>query len=132
MFGREPRLPTETKQAKITLSKPNNYYELIQKSRKILKKCAKANMEYQNQLTKARFDQNRPDPKYFIDQLVLVKVLDKKSKLQEKFEGPSRIIEQKGPATFIVKLEDPDQDSNPEYTKQVTTPDLAPVYIRTI
>ncbi|CAF1045914.1 unnamed protein product [Didymodactylos carnosus] len=62
MFGREFRLPIETKQAKITLSKPNNYYELIQKSRKILKKCAKANMEYQNQLTKKRFDQSRPDP----------------------------------------------------------------------
>ncbi|CAF1223047.1 unnamed protein product [Didymodactylos carnosus] len=52
MFGREPRLPIETKQAKITLSKPNNYYELIQKSREILKKCTKANMEYQNQLTR--------------------------------------------------------------------------------
>ncbi len=55
---------------------------------------------------------------------------NKSSKLQEKYEGPYRIIAQKGPSTFIVKIEDPDGDFNPTYTKQVTTSDMKQVFSR--
>ncbi|CAF1688895.1 unnamed protein product, partial [Didymodactylos carnosus] len=41
-------------------------------------------------LAKLRFDTNRPDPQYEIGDLVLIKVLDKSSKLKEQFEGPYR------------------------------------------
>ncbi|CAF1638547.1 unnamed protein product, partial [Didymodactylos carnosus] len=67
-------------------------------------------------LAKQRFDKNRPDPQYEIGELVLIKVLDKSSKFQEQFEGPYRITEQKGPATFVVKIEDPEQDDNNLYS----------------
>ena len=62
--------------------------------------------------------------------LVLIRVINKSSKFQEKYEGPYRIIAQKGPSTFIVQVEDPDSDHNPNYTKQVTTSDMKPIFDR--
>ena len=40
------------------------------------------------------------------------------------------LLIKKGPSTFVVKIEDPDDNQNPDYTKQVTTADLKPVYAR--
>ncbi|CAF3614543.1 unnamed protein product [Rotaria sp. Silwood1] len=37
---------------------------------------------------------------------------------------------EKEPSTFIVKIEDPDSDHNPNYTKQVITSDMKPIFIR--
>ncbi|CAF3596234.1 unnamed protein product, partial [Rotaria sp. Silwood2] len=51
---------------------------------------------------------------------------------QEQFEGPYRIIEQKGPSTFVVKIESPEEDDNPDYVKQVTTCDMKHVITRDI
>ncbi|CAF5143486.1 unnamed protein product, partial [Rotaria sp. Silwood1] len=73
---------------------------------------------------------NRPDPKYIKGDLVLVRVINRTSKFQEKYEGSYRVIDQKGPSTFIVKLEDPDSDHNPNCTKQVTTSDMKHIFIR--
>ncbi|CAF1675418.1 unnamed protein product, partial [Didymodactylos carnosus] len=49
-----------------------------------------------------------------------------------QFEGPYRITEQKDPETFVVKIEDPEQDDNADYTKQVTTCDMKHVIVRDI
>jgi hypothetical protein len=130
MFGRENQLLMDPQQMKISLSKPNQYYEKMKQTRKIIIDHAKWNIQYQSKLAKIRYDRNRPDPLYHINDLVLIRVVNKTSKLQEKYEGPYRIIDQKGPSTFIVKIEDPDSDHNPNYTKQVTTSDMKPVFIR--
>ncbi|CAF4639140.1 unnamed protein product, partial [Didymodactylos carnosus] len=119
MFGREPQPLMERKQLKIQLSKPNEYWDVIRRSRLLFQQVATANAQHKNSLAKLRFDTNRSDPQYEIGDLVLIKVLDKSSKLEEQFEGPYRITEQKGPATFVVKLEDPEEDDNPNFTKQV-------------
>ena len=120
----------DPQQMKISLSKPNQYYEKMKQARKVIIDHAKWNIQYQSKLAKIRYDRNRPDPVYHINDLVLVRVVNKTSKLQEKYEGPYRIIDQKGPSTFIVKIEDPDSDYNSNYTKQVTTSDMKPVFIR--
>ena len=130
MYGRESQLLMDPKQLKTSLSKPNVYYEKFKQSRKMIMDHAKSNTQYQNKLAKIRYDRNRPDPIYHIDDLVLVRIINKTSKLEEKYEGPYRIIDKKGPSTFIVKIEDPDDNQNPDYIKQVTTSDLKPVYAR--
>ncbi|CAF1370955.1 unnamed protein product [Rotaria sordida] len=130
MFGRENLLLMDPRQMKISFSKQNQYYEKVKRARKIIIDHAKLNIQHQSKLAKIRYDRNRPDPIYHIDDLVLIRVINKASKLQEKYEGPYRIIDQKGPSTFIVKIEDPDNDYNPNYTKQVTTSDMKPIFIR--
>jgi hypothetical protein len=128
MFGRENLLLMDPKQMKVSLSKPNQYYEEVKKSRQMIIDYAKLNIQRQDTLTKIRYDKNRPDPQYNIMDLVLVRAVNKSSKLKEKYEGPYRIIAQKGPSTFIVKIEDPDDDHNPNFTKQVTTSDMKPIF----
>ncbi|CAF1373184.1 unnamed protein product, partial [Didymodactylos carnosus] len=41
-------------------------------------------------------------------------------------------LDLKSPATFVVKLEDPEEDDNPNFTKQVTTCDMKRVITRDI
>jgi hypothetical protein len=132
MFGREPQPLMDRKQLKVRLSKPNVYWDAIKQSRLLFQQIATTNAQHQNWLTKQRYDKNRPNPQYEIGELVLIKVLDKLSKLQEQFEGPYRIIKQKGPSTFVVKIENPEEDDNPDYTKQVTTCDMKPIITRNI
>ncbi|CAF4532781.1 unnamed protein product [Rotaria sp. Silwood1] len=97
MFGRENLLLMDPKQMKVSLSKPNQYYEKAKRVRKILIDHAKLNIRHQSELAKIRYDRNRPDPIYHINDLVLIRVINKVSKLQEKYEGPYRIIDQKDP-----------------------------------
>ena len=104
--------------------KPNEYYDKVKKSRKLIIDYAQSTIQHQRTLSKKRFDTNRPDPQYRKGDLVLIRVINRTSKFQEKYEGSYRILDQKGPSTYIVKLEDPDNEDNPSYTKQVTTADM--------
>ncbi|CAF4090667.1 unnamed protein product [Adineta steineri] len=130
MFGRENMLLMDPKQLKISLSKPNLYYEKMKQSRKIIIDYSRMNIQNRMKQAKSRYDQNRPDPTYNINDLVLLRVINRASKLQEKFEGPYRIIDKKGPSTFIVQIEDPNGEENPNYIKQVTVSDMKHVWIR--
>ncbi|CAF3314989.1 unnamed protein product [Rotaria sp. Silwood2] len=132
MFGREPQPLMDRKQLKVRLSRPNAYWDVVRRSRLLFQQIATANALHQNSLAKTRFDKNRPNPQYHIGELVLIKVMDKSSKFQEQFEGPYRIIEQKGPSTFVVKIESPEEDDNPDYVKQVTICDMKNVITRDI
>ncbi|CAF3782340.1 unnamed protein product [Rotaria sp. Silwood1] len=132
MFGREPQPLMDRKQLKVRLSRPNAYWDVVRRSRLLFQQIATANALHQNSLAKTRFDKNRPNPQYHIGELVLIKVMDKSSKLQEQFEGPYRIIEQKGPSIFVVKIESPEEDDNPDYVKQVTICDMKHVITRDI
>lgn len=128
MFGRRNQDLMDPKQFKVVLSKPNDYFQRVKRSRKILLDHAKSNIQYHSQLAKCRYDENRPDPQYDINDLVWVRIHGGTSKLEEKYEGPYRIIERKGPATFIVQIENPEEDFNPNYTRQVTTSDIKMIY----
>ncbi|CAF3617385.1 unnamed protein product [Rotaria socialis] len=128
MFTRENQLIMDPKQVKISLMKPNEYCEKAKQSRVLILNHVKLNIKHQHQLAKTRYDKNRPDPKYVKGDLVLVRVINRTSKFQEKFEGPYRVINQIGPATFIVKIENPDSDENTNYTKQVTTADMKHIF----
>jgi transposase InsO family protein len=62
MFGRENLLLMDPKQMKVSLSKPNEYYEKVKQSRKFIIDYAKVNIEHRNKLAKLRYNKNRPDP----------------------------------------------------------------------
>ncbi|CAF3848525.1 unnamed protein product [Rotaria magnacalcarata] len=126
MFTRENQLIMDPKKMKISLMKPNEYYEKAKQSRVLFFNHVKLNIKHQ--LVKTRHDKNRPDPKYVKGDLVLVRVIIRTSKFQEKFEGPYRITNQIGSVTFIVKIENLDNDENTNYTKQVTTADMKHIF----
>ncbi|CAF4034620.1 unnamed protein product [Rotaria magnacalcarata] len=128
MFTRENQLIMDPKKMKISLMKPNEYYEKAKQSRVLFFNHVKLNIKHLHQLVKTRHDKNRPDPKYVKGDLVLVRVIIRTSKFQEKFEGPYRITNQIGSATFIVKIENLDNDENTNYTKQVTTADMKHIF----
>ncbi|CAM4836395.1 unnamed protein product [Rotaria magnacalcarata] len=130
MFTRESQLLMDPKQLKVSLMKPNEYYDKVKKSRKLIIDYAQSTIQHQRILAKKRFDTNRPDPQYRTNDLILIRVINRTSKFQEKYEGPYRILDQKGPSTFIVKLEDPDSEDNPSYTKQVTTADMKHILVQ--
>ncbi|CAF4247827.1 unnamed protein product [Rotaria magnacalcarata] len=130
MFTRESQLLMDPKQLKVSLMKPNEYYDKVKKSRKLIIDYAQSTIQHQRILAKKRFDTNRPDPQYRTNDLILIRVINRTSKFQEKYEGPYRILDQKGPSTFIVKLEDPDNEDNPSYTKQVTTADMKHILVQ--
>ncbi|CAF3652818.1 unnamed protein product [Rotaria sp. Silwood1] len=110
--------------------KPNQYYDKVKQTRKLILNHVELNTEHQTKSAKSLYDKNRSDPKYIKDDLVLLRVINRKSKFQNKYEGPYQNIDQKGPSTFIVKLEDSDNDHNPNYTKQVITSDTKHIFIR--
>lgn len=128
MFTRENQLLMDPKQLKVSLMKPNQYYDKVKHARKLIIDQVKQRIQQCSKSAKKRYDLNRPDPIYQKNDLVLIRVVNKKSKWQEKFEGPYRVIDQIGPATFIVRIENPDNDMNPQYTKQVTTADMKHVF----
>lgn len=129
MFTRDTQLLMDPKQLKVSLTKPNQYYNQMRHARKIIINHTKMHIQHRNQMAKRRYDMNRPDPIYNINDLVLIRVINKTSKFQEKYEGPYRVIKKIGPATVIVKIEDPDDDMNSQYTKRVTTTDMKHISI---
>lgn len=72
-----------------------------------------------------RYDTNRSDPSFKINDLVLVKTLHSRSKFDIRYEGPFRITEQLAPTTFIVQ-----HVKKPTLCRQVTTDVLLPIIER--
>ncbi|CAF1152048.1 unnamed protein product [Didymodactylos carnosus] len=68
MFGRRSRLTIETKQPKITQTEP--LLQIYSEIKKMFSETYKS--KYHNQLTKKRYDQNKSNPKYSIDQLMVI------------------------------------------------------------
>ncbi|CAF4343014.1 unnamed protein product [Rotaria sp. Silwood2] len=77
---------------------------------------------------KSRYDRNRSDPKCSICDLVLMPAINQTSTFEENHEGPYQVIHQISPSTFIVKVEDPCDDDNPNYIKQVINADMKYVF----
>ena len=76
MFTRDNQALMDPKQLKVSLMKPSQYYEKVKQSRKLIINHAKLNIQHRNKLSKIRYDQNRPDPKYDIGDLVLVRAIN--------------------------------------------------------
>jgi len=47
---------------KISLSKPNQYYEKMKQARKVIIDHVKWNIQYQSEVAKIRYDRHRLDP----------------------------------------------------------------------
>ena len=64
-------------------------------------KYAKHNIMHQQQLSKRRFDKHRSHPQFLPGDLVRMKLLIGRSKLDPRYTGPVRIVQLLSPVSFI-------------------------------
>ena len=122
LFGREPRLPTDERLSSFTFRKPNDYYEQLKKSMKLIDTHARENIIRKQHQYKTRYDKRRPDPHCAINDRVLIRRNGIKNKLDPKYSvTPQIIIREKHPV-YVVK------DEITQSEKQVHINDIRPSY----
>ena len=115
VFGRAPVLPFDQQQPLVTLVEDPKHVDKLKQYLAELTSIARNNIVRQQHKYKERYDRHRKNPTYNVNDLVLVKVLNRRNKLDARHEGPYRIVEQLGVKTFIVK-----HVKKPTLVRQVT------------
>ncbi|CAF4215475.1 unnamed protein product, partial [Adineta steineri] len=105
LFGREARLPTEAPLSTFTFRKPNDYYEQLKKSMKLIHQNAHRNITNKQHQYKTRYDKQRADPHYSINDRVLIRKHGLKNKLEPKYSITPQIIIQEKHPVYVVKDE---------------------------
>lgn len=103
MYGRSPILPFDQQQPIITLAQDPEHVNKLKQYLSILTERAKKNIIQQQTRYKKRYDRYRTNPTYKINDLVLIKTLNRRNKFDIRYEGPFRIVQQLGTKTFIVQ-----------------------------
>ncbi|CAF3283177.1 unnamed protein product [Rotaria sp. Silwood2] len=120
MFERNPILLLAQQSTEFTLTKPNNYWPQIQRLLKLYHQAARRNIHIQQHYAKARFDANRSDTVYQVNDLVLWRKPFHLSKLDEPYSGPHIILKANHPNYVI-------QDRESSIQRMVHVADLQPV-----
>lgn len=123
LFGRQPRLPIHSRDEYFSFTSPNSYFNQLQKTLRIYHTATKSNIIQQQQVTKQRYDINRPDPRYKLGDLVLTRIHGLRNKLHPKFSPIPKIIISIRHPTYLV------QDSETNITSQVHVGDIRRIYI---
>jgi hypothetical protein len=103
MYGRSPILPFDQQQPIVTLAQDSEHTNKLKQYLSTLSECAKTNILKQQHKYKERYDRHRTNPTHKINDLVLIKTLNRRNKFDIRYEGPFRIIQQLGTKTFLVK-----------------------------
>ncbi|CAF1423056.1 unnamed protein product [Rotaria sordida] len=122
VYGRPPRLPISTRPPYFSFSKPNDYFNQLQKTLRIYHQAAKQNILRQQQDNKYRYDKNRPDPHYKLGDKVLTRIYGLRGKLDPKFSPIPKVIISVNHPIYIV------HDTQTNMTSQVHVGDLRPIY----
>lgn len=127
MYGRKPVLPFDHQEENVTLDIDPEHTTKLNQYLATLNEQAKRNIMIQQQQYKHRYDQNRSNPSYNINDLVLIKKINPQSKFDMRYEGPFRIDKEITPKTFIVH-----HIRKPTLYRQVTIDMLIPIHERKI
>ncbi|CAF4218726.1 unnamed protein product, partial [Adineta steineri] len=123
LFGREPKLPTEAPLSTFTFRKPNDYYEQLKKSMKLIHRNAHGNITNKQHQYKTRYDKQRADPHYSINDRVLIRKHGLRNKLEPKYSVTPQIIIQVKHPVYVVK------DETTQCETQVHINDIKPIYV---
>jgi transposase InsO family protein len=126
MYGRTPVLPFDHQDTNVTLDYDPEHSKKLNAYLSSLNDQAKQTIISNQRRYKERYDTNRSDPLFQINDLVLVKTLNIRHKFDIRYEGPFRIIQQLTPKTFIVQ-----HIKKPTLSRQVTSDVLLPIFQRT-
>ena len=123
-FNRRLISPFEFPSSKITMIKANDYWEKANKFKKVAIYAARVKIEQQQKLSKQRYDKGRANPTYKLDDMVWIKVLSGRSKLDPRYYGPFCIIKRINEVKYIVEhVED-------HYQKEEHVNNFIPFYER--
>ncbi|CAF1439606.1 unnamed protein product, partial [Didymodactylos carnosus] len=111
-FCRKPRSPFDSPRTAVKFSKPHDYWIELNRFKHWAIKQARQNIEHQQTLMKRRYDKNRSNPSYAVDDLVWLKILAGRTELDERYRGPFRVTGQLNPVTYTV------EDDSFAYTKR--------------
>ena len=125
MYGRKPVLPFDHQDANATFEYDLEHTQKLNHYLSTLNEQAKRNIILNQERYKERYNKNRADPTYKINDLVLVKTLNTRSKFDLRYEGPFRIIKEITPKTFIIQ-----HIKKHTLHRQVTTDVLLPIFQR--
>ena len=125
VFGRSPTLPFDHQKPVVSLIQDPEHVQQLNQYLSSLAEDAKKNILRQQRKYKERYDRHRSDPTYKVNDLVLLKMTHRKHKLDARYEGPFRIVEQIGPKTFIAK-----HTKKPTLVRQVTKDVVIPLFER--
>ena len=125
MYGRSPVLPFDHQDPNVTLSYDPEHAKKLNQFLSNLNEQAKLHIIKNQERYKQRYDINRSDPIYNVDDLVLVKTHNIRCKFDIRYEGPFRITKKLTPKAFIVQ-----HVKKPTLCRQVTTDVLLPIYER--
>jgi hypothetical protein len=115
MYGRSPILPFDQQTPLVTLSQDPTYQSKLNQYISTLTQQTQNNILKQQQKYKQRYDKHRTNPAHKINDLVLIKTLNRRNKFDIRYEGPFRITQQLGSKTFIVQ-----HVRQPTWIRQVT------------
>jgi hypothetical protein len=102
-FGRRQKSPFDSTSNSVTLPRPDDFYKRLQRTRSTLLKQAQENIRHQQQLSKQRYDTHRKDMSYSIGDFVFLKVCTGRTKLDQRWIGPYRVINKTGDQNYIVQ-----------------------------
>ena len=123
LFGREPRLPPDERLSSFTFRKPNDYYEQLKRSMKLIHSHARENIIRKQHQYKTRYDKRRPDPHYAINDRVLIRRHGMKNKLEPKYSVTPQIVIRKEHPVYVVK------DEITQCETWVHVNDIRPIYV---
>ena len=103
MYGRMPILPFDQQQPVVTLTQDLEHVNKLKQYLSELTEQARKNILQQQQKYKERYDRYRTNPTYKMNDIVLIKTLNRRNKFDIRYEGPFQIIQQLGTKTFLVK-----------------------------
>lgn len=125
MYGRSPVFPCDPQHPLVSFQPASQYFNNLHRSLSNLTDVTRRNITATQQRYKSRFDANRLNPVYQINDLVLVKTIRSRHKFDIRHEGPFRIIKRIGDKTYVVQ-----HTHISDYTRQVTVDFLIPLIER--
>ena len=125
MYGRSPVFPCDPQHPLVSFPPAPQYFHNLHGYLSDLTDVTRRNITGTQQRYKSRFNANRSNPVYQINDLVLVKTIRSRHKFDIRHEGPFRIIQRIGDKTYVVQ-----HTHISDYTRQVTVDFLIPLIER--
>ena len=122
MYGRLPVFPSDPQHPLVSLTTDPQYSQQLNQHISNLTDITRHNITVTQQRYKSRFNANRSNPVYQINDIVLIKIIHSRRKFDTRHEGPYRIIKRLGDKTYVVQ-----HTHMPDFVRQVTVDCIVPL-----
>ena len=127
MYGRSPILPCDPQNPIVSLPADPHYVEKLTARISSLSQTAHRNITTAQAASKSRYDMNRSNPSYQVNDLVLLRNLNRRYKFDVRFEGPYRVLRLTGPKTYVLQ-----HVQLPTVVRTVTVDSIIPLFARSL